>query len=118
MQRKRIKVDPSAPIDPDKMTLDDVIRHANANANIAEQDYKRAKKAERARLIEEGDLKPRQPPPPPPPVLVPQTTLAPQLVLRDGKIVLDEDSLRVQVCKNISRASLLAYQCGAREEEA
>lgn len=96
---KRKKIDPSAPIDPKNMTLLEVIMHAQCNANILDRQYKESKslqqkEKERAAAAEEEAA----PEPPPPMEAEPaQAPLAPQLIIRDGKIVVDESSLRVQV---------------------
>lgn len=98
---KRKKIDPAAPIDPKNMTLMDVIRHAHSNANILDRQYKERKANEQKEKAQAAlSASDALPAPPAEPEAGPSTEeapTAPQLVLRDGKIVVDEASLRVQV---------------------
>lgn len=97
---KRKKIDPAAPIDPKNMTLMDVIRHAHSNANILDRQYKEKKANEQKEkenaIASPSDALPASPAEDEAGPSTDRAPLAPQLVLRDGKIVIDEDSLRVQ----------------------
>lgn len=83
------------------MTLMDVIRHAHSNANILDRQYKERKANEQQEKAQAASsASDALPAPPLEPEAGPsreQAPTAPQLVLRDGKIVVDEASLRVQV---------------------
>eukprot|EP00892_Ulva_mutabilis_P006683 jgi/Ulvmu1/4387/UM002_0112.1 len=107
---KRKKIDPSAPIDPKNMTLMDVIRHAHSNANILDRQYKELK-ANELKDKEQAAAAGRADPPAPPEAISERpgsnhNPLAPQLVLRDGKIVVDQGSLTVQANAPVTRRSV------------
>lgn len=79
----------------------DVIRHAHSNANILDRQYKEKKANEQKEkedaIASPSDALPASPAEDEAGPSTDRAPLAPQLVLRDGKIVIDEDSLRVQV---------------------
>jgi hypothetical protein len=112
-KRKGNLIDPDKPIDPASMTLGDLIWHAHSNANLAEQRYQEehAKKKQAAEKPQEVQPEARADAAA---TEQPQNAFAPQLVLRDGKIVLDEGSLTVQVCATAAPGILClhcAYSC-------
>jgi len=83
------------------MTLMDVIRHAHSNANILDRQYKDSKASQEKEKAQAAVVDTEDTPAPPEPhdsgPSSDRNPLAPQLVLRDGRIVVDQGSLTVQV---------------------
>lgn len=99
--------DPSAPLDPTSMTLNDLIWQAHKHASAKEEQYQKAlaEKKEREAVEEEkkkhmsqniaADNFPAAPAELAPDVAGP--SFAPRLVMRNGQIAVDEQSLMIQV---------------------
>lgn len=89
------------------MTLNDLIWHAHSHATAKEQEYQKALAERKEREAAEGknqkaDAQNKavdnfQAPAPKPPADNAGTSFGPRLVMRDGKIEVDEQSLTIQV---------------------
>lgn len=109
MQKRKGKrgQDPSAPVDPTNMTLNDLIWQAHTHATAKEQEYQKALAEKKAHEAEDAEKKKQQAQntavenlpaaPAEPAPAVASTSFAPRLVMRNGKIAVDEQSLTVQV---------------------
>ena len=109
MQKRKGKnaQDPSAPLDPNSMTLNDLIWQAHTHATAKEQEYQKALAEKKEREAADAEKKKQQaqntevenlPAAPIEPVPdAPSTSFAPRLVMRNGQIAVDEQSLTIQV---------------------
>jgi hypothetical protein len=99
--------DPSASVDPTSMTLSDLIWHAHTHATAKEEQYQKALTEKKQREAVEAEKKKQHaqnkpadklPEPPAQPAPEPNgASFAPRLVMRNGQIVVDEQSLTIQV---------------------
>jgi hypothetical protein len=108
--------DPSASVDPTSMTLSDLIWHAHAQASAKEEEYQKALAEKKKREAVEAQKKKQQaqnraaenlPESPAKPSPEPDgASFAPRLVMRNGQIVVDEQSLTIQVRDHVTVACI------------